>query len=149
LFRLFNQEGYGYHKRMTGEGFPGGAMSMAEIAHEEPPVDYDAMLDRYGLGPDELNTVVGYNGQSAPLIKVLAEEKCPVGGWVEQANREEGLAGVEKKLGLFGMMDAGFRVQIGGTTREYHAATDPNDRAAAREALLAPTRREEPDSFLG
>lgn len=119
-----------YHGRMTGEAYPFAATLPEVEAVEE--VNYGDLLDRYGLGPEELDTEVSFGEYSGTLAEAVSDERCPVGGMLEKAYAEGGLEAIGRKLGAFSMLDEGFQVQIGDRTRAYHRGE------VARDEFLPP-----------
>jgi hypothetical protein len=83
------------------EGFP--AVTNAEtdplVGHEE---EYFQQV--FGLGREELEQTVTFGGHTGTVAQMLTDEKCPVGSMIGQAYRQEGLAGVQEKLGLLTQM---------------------------------------------
>ncbi len=119
---------------MSREGFP----VIEDGVQQEPAPDYDHFLNTYGLGPDEVNAEAVFGNHRGTMGGMLSDERCPVGGMMAQAYQAEGLAGVEKQMGLLHAMSPDFTVAISEQTREYHAGT------TSREDLVS-QQPERPD----
>lgn len=101
-----------------------------ELDSQHAPFD-PTIIERFGLGPEEVNTVVSYGHYTGTLASVLTDERCPVGSIVAAAYQEKGLAGVEEKFAALSMMSSDFMVEISDKTRGYH------DGSVSRDELVA------------
>ena len=114
-------------------------MTSPEFSGEQP-VDYDHFLDKYGLGPHEIDTVMSFNGHTGTLGSILDDERCPVGGIFANAYSENGLSGIETKItGLKMIYGADLPLDISKGTRDFHEGT------TSREQLLQQPRQETTD----
>lgn len=129
---------------MTGEAhsFPPAA---EVVDDQEPPLDYEAILNNFGIGPDEADAVVSFGAYTGTLGSVLSDDRCPVGGMLSKAHKAGGIEGVATKLAGFASVDESFSVEISDRTRAYHEGT------VGREDLLHRQRPEvgRGESFLG
>ena len=115
-----------------------------EFAHagEQPVYDAAYYLDTFGLGPEETSASVTYKGHVGTIADMLKDRKeCPVGDWMADAYREEGLAGVEE-MGEFMRRRSKdtFQFAVSEKTRAYHAGTLSRD-----ELLPKPVEARAPD----
>jgi len=117
---------------MTGEGLSYGMPAVEAAVDDELVVDYDRLLDDYGIGPDEADTIVTFGGHTGPLAAAVSDERCPVGNMLATAYKTGGVEEVNQKLGLFKLMDPGFDVQIGSRTRAFHEGTVDRTELLAR-----------------
>lgn len=92
-------------------------------------------LDTYGLGPNELDQTISFNGHDGTVREMVDNPKCPVGGQLASAyagDPENGVPGgftaVEQKLTALEML--GVSITVSDQTRGFHAGT------VSREHLL-------------
>jgi hypothetical protein len=113
-------------------------------AHElEEQAQFDpSMIERFGLGPEEANSVVSYGNYTGTLATMLNDERCPVGNIVADADQQEGIAGVETKFAALSMMSSEFSVPISAKTRSYH------DGAISRDELVTQDKSPGEPDFL-
>jgi len=101
-----------------------------------------SMIERFGLGPEEANTVVSYGNYTGTLATMLNDERCPVGNVIADAYQQEGIAGVETKFTALSMMSNEFSVPISAQTRGFHEGT------ISRDELVAPVKPPGDPDFL-
>lgn len=112
-------------------------------AEADQPIDFEHILDTYGLGPQEAASIITFGSYTGTVAAMLTDERCPVGGIVATAYAAEGIAGVETKLDAVKTLYGDFELAIGEETRSYHQGS------TQREDLLAQAvMREEPPDFL-
>lgn len=46
------------------------------------------LMERFGISSEEGRQTVTYRGQTKPLAQVVVDERCPVGGWLEDAHAD-------------------------------------------------------------
>jgi hypothetical protein len=108
-------------------------MGHETIGRPAPEVEeFDpSIIERFGLGPEEANTIVSYGNYTGTLAAMLNDERCPVGNVIADAYQTEGIAGVETKFAALSMMSSDFAVSIGDKTRGFHEGTVSRDELAA------------------
>jgi hypothetical protein len=100
---------------------------------EQQPQFDPSMIERFGLGPEEANSVVSYGNYTGTLAAMLNDERCPVGNIVAEAYQQEGIVGVETKFAALSMMSNEFSVPISAKTRSYHEGTISRDELVVQD----------------
>lgn len=102
---------------MSGEPYPvvEGVIPEA-IFLDDGSLNEAVLRQRFGIGADEAAQEVTFSSYQGTVAQMLADEKCPVGGMVESAYREHGIAGVEEKFKQLGQMDPRFEIKISPAT---------------------------------
>lgn len=79
----------------------------------------EGVLDKhYGLGIREAQQEVTFGNYTGTVAEMLSDGRCPVGGRLETAYREDGIDGVVKQFEALSAMDPNFRVKITPQTLE-------------------------------
>jgi hypothetical protein len=74
--------------------------------------------ENYGLGREELEQMVTYDGRTASMAKVIMTDGCPVGGKIQEAYVDGGIVAVKEKLQALSMFAPEFTVTISDVTLE-------------------------------
>ncbi len=70
----------------------------------------------YGLGVEEATQEIQWGAYSGTVAQMLDDARCPVGGRLQVAYREEGIAGVIGAFEGLRTLDPGFKVEISDET---------------------------------
>lgn len=105
----------------------------------EQPISYDYFLDKYGLGPEEVNSPIQFGGYEGTVAEMLEDGRCPVGNALAEGYRSGGIEGVATKIAGLQMVFGEFTIPISDKTRSFHEGTTD------RESLLAENPGESPD----
>jgi hypothetical protein len=123
--------------------FEGPTPTPQEALVDQPVIDFDHILDTYGLGPQEASATITFGNYTGTVAAMLLDERCPVGGVVAGAFAAEGIAGVDTKLGALKTLYGDFDLRVSDETRSYHeGVTERSD------LLTKATQHEEPPGFL-
>lgn len=102
---------------MHREGFPSGLEQTAEaIIRPDGSLNEAALNERYGLGIEEASQPVTFGAYTGTVAQMLSDDRCPVGGMVQEAYQERGIEGVAEKLRTLGALDSRFSVSISEAT---------------------------------
>ncbi len=107
----------------------------------EQPIDYDYILDTFGLGPQEASATITFGSYTGTVAAMLLDGRCPVGGAVAEGYTTGGLPGVETKLGAMKTLYGDFDLNISTETRSYHEGSTQRSELMAKAA----TQKEPPD----
>jgi hypothetical protein len=121
-----------------------GAPFLTPEAEATEHIDFDHILDTYGLGPEEASSEVVFESYRGSVAAMLTNPECPVGAVVARAYKSDGIQGVEAKLEALKGFYGDFDLPIGDNTRNFHEGS------VDRATLLTktPTAREESPDFL-
>jgi len=102
---------------MSHEGLPLGLEQTVEaIIQPDGSLNEALLSERWGLGIEEASQHVTFGAYTGTVAQMLSDERCPVGGMIEGAYREEGIKGVVAKLKTLGDLDPRFSVEVTDAT---------------------------------
>ena len=70
----------------------------------------------FGLGLEELPQVVTFGSHTGTVAAMLLDEKCPVGGKIQEAYAQGGLEAVQQKLGQLTEFAPEFSIRVAPQT---------------------------------
>lgn len=64
----------------------------------------EELLIRFGVSAEEAEQSIQFGSYSGTLGQMLADDRCPIGGQIEQEHQEHGIEGVREKISQLGAL---------------------------------------------